>query len=203
MPRTRRPAIAKLDTRTAVIKTARYVLMTKGLSALSMRRVAATCGITAAAIYRHFEDKDALVNAAVEEGFRALSSYLMDGLEASTPQKRLRRTVRRYLDFAIENPHDYQLIFMSQGAEDGLSKLAETSTTEISAAFQLFQDRIVEGQRTGVVRRGPVRGLAIVAWSMAHGLASLLVAGHLDEKDKQLEKLIKAQLDAIERTVAP
>ena len=87
-------------------QAARDLLLSTGLSGLSMRKVARACGVSATAIYRHYQDKDELVAQAVLEGFRIFGSYLMDALEQKTPIRRFRVLGRRYFDFALDNPAD-------------------------------------------------------------------------------------------------
>src|SRR5690606_17936636 len=113
-------------------QAARDQLLLAGLSGLSMRKVASACGVSATAIYRHYQDKDELVAQAVLEGFRIFGSYLMAALQHRTPIRRFRVLGRRYLDFALENPADYRLIFMTDCRELGMTHLDELSRREIS-----------------------------------------------------------------------
>jgi len=147
----------------------------------------------------HYQDKDELVAQAVLEGFRIFGSYLMDALEHSTPIRRFRVLGRRYLDFALENPADYRLIFMTDCRELGMTHLDELSRREISGTFQLLQDRISECQRAGVFSKGDPRTLAASVWASNHGLSSLIVTGNLSEDPVEIEALIKRHLNLIER----
>ncbi len=190
---------SKEDTKTELAHAARDVLLEEGLAGLSMRKVAGLCGISATAIYRHYEDKDALVARAVLEGFRIFGSYLMDALEESTPLKRFRMMGRRYIEFAREHPSDYRLIFMTDCQELGMTHLDEVAKREIGGTFQLLQDRIVECQRAGLFSRGDPRAIAASVWASTHGLSSLIVTGNVGESDKELQALIKLHLNTIEK----
>lgn len=187
------------STRLELIDAARDILLESGLAGISMRKVAAACNLSATAIYRHFEDKDALLADAVLEGFRIFGSYLMDALEERTPLKRFRMLGRRYFDFALENQADYRLIFMTDCEKLGMTHLDEVARREIGGTFQLLQDRVTECQRAGIFRSGNARALAASVWASTHGLATLLVTGNLGEGDAEVESLIKLHLDQIER----
>jgi AcrR family transcriptional regulator len=187
------------DTKTELARVARSLLKKGGLQALSMRAVAKKCGLTAAAIYRHYEDKDALVAAAVVEGFRIFGSYLMDALECDTPEERFRMLGRRYFDFARENPQDYRLIFMTDCKQLGMRHLDEISKREISGTFQLLQDRVSECQAAGIFHAGDARALAASVWSSTHGLSSLFITGNLGETAEEANALIELHLDQIVR----
>lgn len=190
-----------MDTRRQLLSAARDLLVKQGLSGFSMRRVAAACGVSAPAIYRHFPDKDALLAQAALAAFRTFGSYLLDGLDETTPVRRFRKLGRRYFDFALEHRYDYQLIFMTDCRTLGLTRLDETSKREINATFQLLQDRVVECQRAGIFVAGDPRALSVYVWSSVHGLASLLLTGNLDVGPVDIERLVTQQIDCIERSL--
>lgn len=185
------------DTKAELVAAARDVLAQQGLSGLSMRKVASSLGLSATAIYRHFDDKDALVAAAVVEGFRTFATYLLDALEEATPEERFRVLLRRYFDFAREHSADYQLIFMTNCSEQGLPRLDEISQREISGTFQMLQDRIAECQAAGIFRPGDARGLAASTWASVHGLASLFLTGQLGSSSEETEALISLHVQLV------
>ncbi|HSC88979.1 MAG TPA: helix-turn-helix domain-containing protein, partial [Polyangiaceae bacterium] len=100
------------DTREQLLRAARDVLLDEGLAGFSLRKVAAQCGISAPAIYRHFEDKDDLLAAAIQRGAALFTNYLLSALSEATPRERLQQLGQRYFRFAVENPRDYELIFV-------------------------------------------------------------------------------------------
>jgi AcrR family transcriptional regulator len=168
-----------------------------------MRRVASSCGVSATAIYRHFEDKDALLCAAVVDGFRLFGAYLMESLQAPTPRQRLRAIGQRYFDFARERPHEYQIMFVLDCRQMGLSKLDDSARREMDGTFVMLVDRIAECQKAGLVRDGDAQSLAAFMWSSAHGLASLMLNGNLDLGPEENARLVAQQLDLIEAALAP
>lgn len=191
-------ARAPEDTKSELLRAARDLLLESGLAGLSMRKVAGACDVSATAIYRHYADKDALVAAAVVDGFRTFASYLLDALEQPTPLRRFRTLLRRYFDFSRENPQDYRLIFMTDCVELGFRRLDEVAAREISGTFQLLQDRIAECQVAGHFRAGEPRALAASTWSSLHGLASLLLTGQLGEGGTTARPLIELHLELVE-----
>lgn len=186
------------DTKSELLRAARDLLLENGLGGLSMRKVASACDVSATAIYRHYADKDALVAAAVVDGFRTFASYLLDALEQPTPLLRFRTLLRRYFDFARENRQDYRLIFMTDCMELGFRRLDEVSAREISGTFQLLQDRIAECQIAGHFRAGEPRALAASTWSSMHGLSSLLLTGQLGEGGAAPDPLIELHMQLVE-----
>ena len=76
----RGPAVTPLRDR--IVTAAETICLREGVARMSMRRVAGEVGVTAAAIYRHFENKQALLNEIVVVGLRSLETYLRPALEA-------------------------------------------------------------------------------------------------------------------------
>jgi AcrR family transcriptional regulator len=82
-------------------------------SAVSIRAIAERVGVSAPSIYRHFEDKDALLNAVCADVFAQLQFGIADAVaEAHGPVDALARAARCYVDFGLEHPEHYRLVFM-------------------------------------------------------------------------------------------
>ena len=96
-----------------VLVAARRVLAREGPAAISMRTVAREAGITATAIYRHFADKDALLRTLIREQYEEFLAYLARVPADGRPIDRLMAAFDRYLDFALERPSGYELLFVA------------------------------------------------------------------------------------------
>jgi AcrR family transcriptional regulator len=164
------------DLQQALIEAAIALIAEKDVSSLSLREVARRVGVSHAAPYRHFADKDALLAAVAREGFQGLSEALKLGLQQAPPDplKRLEATGVAYVGYAIAHPSYYRVMFGAYRGE-GYPSLEQAS----QEAFGVLVGVIVEGQGAGVVRSGEPRQLAWVAWSLVHGLAMLLIDGQL------------------------
>ncbi len=166
------------DTRTRLLAHAREVYLEGGAAHFSLREVARRVGISAAAVYRHFDSKDALLGAVCEEGFRTFLGYLLRSLAEKTPRARLGASGDLYLRFALENEHDYRFIFMSSVSDVALgTDKADPAVT--SSTFLFLVDRVRECTASGDLREGDPAAIAATIWAHVHGLASLRLAGHL------------------------
>lgn len=76
-----------MDTRTRILNAARELYLEGGHRSVTMRGVAERVGVTATALYRQFDDKDALMNEVVDEGFRRFGRYLYKSLEGPVPAR--------------------------------------------------------------------------------------------------------------------
>jgi len=174
------------DTRQKLLEKARDLLIAEGLEGLSMRKVAAACDVSAPAIYRHFADKDHLLSAAVAEGARLFSHYLLGALTEKAPLPRLEKLGRRYFEFALEHPKDYELLFVVNCRALGLERLDERAQAETGASFRILVDRVAECQAAGVLCAGPTEAIAVHIWASVHGFASLALSGHLGVSGDEL-----------------
>jgi AcrR family transcriptional regulator len=152
---------------------------------LSLREVARRVGVSHAAPYRHFADKDALLAAVAEEGFHVLTLCLQSSLENTSydPLQGLQAIGVAYVEFAIAHPAHYRVMF---GAFRADSQSYPSLSASGQEAFTVMINTIEIAQDAGKINRGESQHLAWVAWSLVHGLAMLLLEGQLpiaDERD--------------------
>jgi AcrR family transcriptional regulator len=100
-------------TSNAILAAAYRIYVAEGMDAVSMRRLAAEVGVTAPALYKHYEGKDALVEAIAELGFARFELTLPGSTEARAPRIRIRRVLEAYCEFAIAEPHLFDIMFVS------------------------------------------------------------------------------------------
>ena len=100
------------DLANALIDAAMRVVETEGPEALSIRDIAARIGVSRAAPYRHFADREALLAAVALKGFEALAAIYQDAADGPGDRRaRLRESMRRYLAFAADHPGLHRLMF--------------------------------------------------------------------------------------------
>ncbi len=165
------------ETRKKIIEAARDIYAEEGPQGLSMRKVARQVGVSAPAIYRHFEDKEELVTEVCREGFSVFAGYLMRGTGEPGPMERLEATGRGYLEFALDHPQYYEVMFMAR--HPTFERLAVEAQKASSPTFQILIDRIAECQRAGLMPEGDASMFATAIWSHVHGLVSLWLGGHV------------------------
>jgi len=174
------------DLRRALIDAAQHILETEGVSALTLRAAARGAGVSQAAPYRHFTDKDALLAAVAEEGFRALSAAMREATDTAGGDfaSRFRALGIAYIRFAVEQPARFRLMFGREIADRGAHLPLHQAANE---TFGMLVAGIEKGQQSGLIRDGDPRELSMAAWSMVHGLSALLVDGQLSRGTQDLE----------------
>jgi AcrR family transcriptional regulator len=174
VPRKRADSYQHGDLRHALIQAGLKLLTEEGVRGLSLRAAAELAGVSHAAPYRHFKDKEALVAAIAEEGFRMLIRSLRGEIEASGETDvlgRLRAAGIGYVAFAVEHPAYFRTIF----AGEMLTSPAPSLKAAGEEAYRVLRDLIVDGIEGGVLRAAEADELALAAWSLVHGLAMLII----------------------------
>jgi AcrR family transcriptional regulator len=139
---------------------------------VSIRAISESVGVSAPSIYRHFADKDALIEAAVVQVMTDLDEVMqaaVAGIDA--PLERLRTQGLAYVRFAREHPEHYRLATMECGDRAG-----EVDKVLGSAAFTHFLATVRDCMDSGVFAAADPIPVAMQMWAAAHGIASLLIA---------------------------
>jgi AcrR family transcriptional regulator len=161
------------DLRRALIEAA---LAAPDIETLSLRQLATTVGVSAPAVYRHFESREALLNTLADIGFRRLENDFAEAFDPARPamdaveaRARLMRLGAAYLDFADAEPALWRLMFGVNAAGYRSAATPDGRTTTYNYLPLALQDL----HRTGVVAAPPSERDALFAWSAIHGLATL------------------------------
>ena len=169
--------------REAILRAARDVHGRSGPQALTMREVGARCGISAAAIYHHFTDRDELLREVLRVGFDRFRSYLARGsrgAEGAGPRERLLAVAEGYVDFALDHPSDYEAMF---GRPELLPKNAYPEGFRDPRGQDTPFLRLLETLR-GLRWQGSITSdpeeTALLMWSVLHGLIMLFLARHIE-----------------------
>ena len=192
------------STREQILSEARELFLRHGLNGFSMRTVADRVGVSATALYRHFDDKDALLASMLAEAFGTFGSYVGRSLSGRTPLERFRQCGIAYIDFAIERPRDYELMFLTNCRELGFKKIKSEVDERSQPTFEIIVDRARDCMTTGVFAEGDPREAALYSWATLHGLASLWLLGQLKEAfdEPAFRRHAQRTLDLIELGLA-
>jgi len=159
-----------------------------------MRAVAERVGVSATALYRHFDDKDALIASLLAAAFSTFGGYLGRALGGKTPLERFRLTGEAYVDFALDHPRDYQLMFLTNCGELGFERISQETEQRSGATFEFLVERVEECVKRRVFARGDPRRIALYAWSTLHGIVSLWLLGQLKNTVDQRAFRVQASL---------
>lgn len=156
------------DLREELVTAALALMREEGEDAASLRAVARRVGVSAMAPYRHFADKAALMEAVAERGFGLLAERLMAGdAPGTTPEESFAGQGAAYVAFAREQPQLFRLMF-------GIVK-PKPDTALGDAANRAYG--ILTTRAASLSGKLSTEDLALMAWSLVHGLAVLIING--------------------------
>jgi len=182
--------------RQRILTATRAVWRAEGLEGLSMRKVARRVGVTATALYRHYDGKGALVAELVDEARAVFERHLEGAARGATPRARLLRAADAYLAFALGHRRLYEVLLLTP-SEQGMLRLldsAERWRRDPPRTFRMLVDRVEECQRAGVLRAGDPTETAFTIWGLAHGLVSLFHAGRFGRDRRWFRGLFRASI---------
>jgi AcrR family transcriptional regulator len=175
------------DLRDALIGAGMRLLEQRHAGDLGLREVARAVGVSPTAVYRHFPDKDALLQAIAARGFAMLGTMQGRAAEGRVGADAFRAAGVAYVRFALANPAVFRLMFSSARPRDVLSLPAETETEPL---------RILRANAAGLVPPGAGeevgRVIAVQAWALVHGLAMLMLDNMVPADEGLVEAVVAA-----------
>lgn len=162
--------------REALIDAALELIAEKGASGLTFAEAARAAGVSPAAPYRHFADRDALLADVARRGFEKFADHLSQAWDDGRPNPRaaFQRLGHAYLEFARTETAYYTAMFESQVPPDADRELARAGDRALGVLREACEALIAELPEG---KRPPAMMMALHVWSMSHGIASLFGRG--------------------------
>lgn len=161
------------DLRNTLLAIAAELLAEDGVHALSLRKMAKRAGVSHNAPYMHFADKEAVLAAIAEEGFRLLTIDVESAIsqaENSTRQKLIAAS-QAYVNFALNHPNHLQVMFRPVDVAKA-PNLLEVSKASLNRLFELVKS----GQEQGELGAADTYEMTKAIWAMVHGVSAISVA---------------------------
>jgi len=155
-----------------ILDGARKVFARKGMGA-TMADIAAAARVSQGLAYRYFANKEAIINALVEEGIQSSEPFSAIWEMPGTPGERLARLISSFLQARREHPEFFVLFYQMVSDETASESLREQISRRGLAMQGLFRQLIVEGQTTGEVAQGDPDQLVTALMVYLDGLARL------------------------------
>ncbi|MCA1685641.1 MAG: TetR/AcrR family transcriptional regulator [Planctomycetia bacterium] len=156
-----------------ILAAARELIVKEGYEAVSMRKIATRVNYTAMALYRHFADKETLLRELCLEDFLTLR-HAMDRIAGDPdPIARLRRMGLAYVDFALEFPNQYRLLFMTPLPREAHVEAVVAEHPEVDC-YAWLRDTVAEAVSARRFRPGldDADLISQVFWAGLHGIVS-------------------------------
>ncbi len=163
------------DTKRAVLDASLSLINEQGLAGLSMREAARRAGVSHQAPYHYFSDREAILAALVVEGFQMLRAAMVASAENAPREQRLAAIGEAYVGFALAHRAHFLVMFRSdvvkaENHADAYNCAESALDVLVGVVSEVTEDEHGEADEA----------LVLGAWSLAHGLATLLLEDKIE-----------------------
>lgn len=161
-------------TRDKIFMAASVLLTREGVAGLSIRKIAKEAGLSPMGLYRHFADKEALINALMAHGFVAWEARVAK-IDHDDPVGWLAAFMEAFLTFSLEEPHLFDAAFFLKASQ--ARQFPDDFAARRSPSLSMAMARIDEAKAMGGLGGGAALNIALTMWAIGQGLISLYRAG--------------------------
>lgn len=156
-----------------ILAAAERIFVECGYEGATIRKIAEEVGLSSTALYMHFRDKSEMLLEICKEAFAELMKADLAILEGpGDAAQKVRRMLEAYMDFGLDNPNAYRLVFCTRAREGtGVQATAQRLGMEL---FQIFERTVAELGATGRLKTDPTVASQTM-WAGAHGIVSLVI----------------------------
>lgn len=162
--------------RGVLLEAAIRLIAEVGPTAFTLREVARRAGVSHNAPYRHFRDRDDLMAAVATQGYRELTQAMVQAAGSKTDAlERLKHAGLGYVAFALRRPEHFTVMFDAPMSERKHPESAKAA----KQAFGTLLGFVKSSQDSGRLPVADSHQMALLAWTMVHGIAKLAITGRL------------------------
>lgn len=172
-----RPRVHTDDLRERLLTEATALIAQEGSAALTVRELAQRSGTSTTAIYSLLGGKAALVEEVLVRAFTDFATAQESAPDADDPFAHLQALGATYIQWALDHPQLYAVMFSDASLGIGPGKHAVAAGARAIAPLRAAVERAIA---TGVFRKADPEVVVTSLWAQVHGLASLLLTGHLE-----------------------
>lgn len=172
-----------------------------------MRGIAARLGVSATALYQHFEGKASILRAIRFHGLKLMNKEIATAFDCEDPVQQIRSVATLYINFARSNPWLYSLLF--DGARVDYDNLTEDDRETAFFAQVAVRQAFERGKEQGKLRADiDVETAPVLMWAANHGLAMLMITGRISENHPAIpvrneDEFIQSFVDSELRSMLP
>lgn len=177
-----------METREKILAAARKAFDRQGIEGLSLHDVAAKVGITPRAIYRHFDSKEALVDALVLDALAEWSTRV-EALPPAAGLAKLEQLSEAFLDFALREPRRFEAAFLLPSRK--ARRYPDDFAAGRSPAGNIQLRAPEEGMRRGEIAGAEPVEIMLINSALSQGLLTLYRAGRIAEGEEEFRALYR------------
>lgn len=161
----------KAEMREMILQSAHKLFIDRGFEEVSIRNIAEAIEYSPATIYLYFKEKNEIFEALHNEAFKWFNAGMADLATVADPFDRLIGMGEKYIQFAIEHPKYYEIMFIMDAPMDSDENCEHWE--EGNKALASLENLLITCQQAGRFQGQDPRVLAFSIWSYMHGMCSL------------------------------
>lgn len=168
-----RKAREKQEMKKLILEAAQHMFAEEGYANVSIRRIAEKIEYSPATIYLYYKDKDELLYAVHNQGFQVYLNSLWGIEQIADPFEKLKAVCHRYLQFGLDHPELYDLMFIDRAPVRHIEEVEEKDPGRQSyeGFVHIVQDCIDAGYLPGQ----DARSASFILWAYVHGVIALII----------------------------
>lgn len=172
------------DLKNELILKSLKILNKEGYEGFSLRKAAKACGVSQTAPYRHFKDKDELVEAIAMRALQEFNASLENAASKVTePKEQIRAIGAAYVRFFADNSDYLKLLFFSRLQDYGGNMCSEESQYSKGHPFATFFNAIMQYKESDASETRSADELILSCWGLVHGISVLIAFGQIRGDD--------------------
>jgi len=168
-----RKAREKEELKALILKASMKLFVEKGINQTTIRNIAEAIDYSIGAVYIYFKDKNAILHALHSQCFTELGGQFRVLQNVKDPMERLKAMGKLYIQYAMDNPDKYDLMFNLKEPMEFLNEIRAKEWDEGTASFEVLRTTVQECITAGYFKGHILEPLSYLIWSCVHGLCSL------------------------------
>jgi len=168
-----RKAREKEELKALILKASMKLFVEKGIEKTTIRNIADAIDYSIGTVYIYFKDKNAILHALHTQCFAELGSQFKVLYHVKDPMERLKAMGKLYIQYAMDNPDKYDLMFSLKEPMEFLNDIRAKEWDEGTANFEVLRTVVRECIAAGHFKGHKLEPLSYLIWSCVHGLCSL------------------------------
>jgi AcrR family transcriptional regulator len=171
----------KQEIKKMILDASMKLFVEEGFEHVTMRKIADLIEYSPTTVYIYFKDKDEILYNLHELGFQKMGEKNRNLFEIENPLMRLYKMGENYIEFGLENPEYYDVMFIQHAPMKVLEQMKDCNWHHGETALNALNKTTEECMQQGFLKKGNVEAASMAIWGMVHGLVSLAIRQRLDK----------------------
>jgi len=199
-----RKAKEKENLKTLILQGAHKLFLEKGIERTTIRNIADEIEYSVGTVYVYFKDKNDILHHLHTQGFQQLGGEMRVLFNVSNPMERLKAIGRVYIQFALDNPEMYDLMFTMKAPIEVIEQKECDDWNEGKLTFDVLSNTVKECIEAGHFKGHDLQPLSYMIWSTTHGMCALYIAQrtravHLDDPESIVGRAYEEFIKVIDK----